>query len=69
MDIFEAPNGLTIKELKELIKDLPEENEYGEPFEVWIETGRGLSSPVKSVWPLNKRDSGNDIVLESSAFE
>jgi hypothetical protein len=49
-------NGITIKELKELVKDLPETDEYGEDFEVWIETGENLSSPCKEIWRLNKGD-------------
>lgn len=51
----EIPNGLTVKQLKGIIKDWPETNDMGEPCEVWMETGRGLSSPVSTVWPLNKR--------------
>lgn len=61
------PNGLTVKELKELLTDWPETNEDGEPTEVWIETERGLSSIVTKVWPLNKREHSTDLLLESHA--
>ena len=49
-------NGLTVKELKEMIKDWPEEDQYGEPAEVWIEDECGVSNPVRAVWPLNDAD-------------
>ena len=55
---YHASNGLTVYELKKIIKDWPEYNEEtGEECEVWFETGDGLSSPVTEVWPLNKRDT------------
>ncbi len=47
--------GLTIAELKDIIKDLPETNEYGEPCTVWIRSNNGLSNLVREVSPLNKR--------------
>ena len=61
------PNGLTVKELKNAIKDWPEINVNGEPTEVWIETGLGLSSQVKVVWiiPLNKCGEFADMMFES----
>jgi hypothetical protein len=54
---------LTIKELKEFIKDLPETNINGEPFEVWFQTGKGLSSPVTELSRLNVCKDGYDIYL------
>ena len=54
-EVLENRNGVTVKELKEFIKDWPEEGENGEPTEVWMTTGAHTSSPVKAVWPLNKR--------------
>jgi DNA-binding transcriptional MerR regulator len=61
-------NGLTVKELKELIKDWPETDEHGEDCEVWIETGSNLSSPVTIVSPLNMRNENGivsaDIILK-----
>jgi hypothetical protein len=64
---------LTVKQLKEIIKDWPERDKNGEACEVWIGTGRCLSSPVTSLWPLNERDNdgktSGDLLLESSAFD
>ena len=63
--------GLTVKELKSIIKDWPDTNEdTGEPCEVWITTSENLSNPVKMVYPLNRRkdDAGNfsaDLLLEA----
>lgn len=54
----------TIRELKEFVRDLPETDEYGEDFEVWIMTAPTLSSPCVKIWPLNK----GDIVLEPSGL-
>jgi hypothetical protein len=60
---FFCTRGLTIRELKEIVNKLPDSTQDGESFEVWIETGEGLSSPVTSVWSLNNRPDGCDIVL------
>ena len=46
---------LTVAELKEIIKDWPEETSSGEPTEVWMMTGENLSSPVRMVMELNPR--------------
>lgn len=50
--------GITIKELKGLVKDLPEVDDTGESYEVWIENtnGVGLSNSAKSIMQLNKGD-------------
>jgi hypothetical protein len=56
---------MTIKDLKNLVKDLPEVDEHtGEPFEVYIETGIGLSSSVSIAFPLNR----GDLLLASKVF-
>lgn len=58
-------DALTIRELKEILSVLPDTNEYGEDFEVWIGNENDFSSnPVKSVWSLNLRNDGCDIILE-----
>jgi 6-phosphogluconate dehydrogenase (decarboxylating) len=51
-------NGITIKQLKELVKDLPEKDEYGDDFEVWVMStdGSRTSSIAKSVNQLNIGD-------------
>lgn len=61
--------GLTVKELKDIIKEWPEKNEYtGEDCEVWIGTNGGLSNIVTEVCPLNMRINNNivsaDLLLE-----
>lgn len=48
------PNGMTVKELKELIKNWPETDEFGEDTEVFVEAD-GYSMKVYSVTPCNKR--------------
>jgi hypothetical protein len=50
--------GITIKELKELLKDLPEVDEHGEDYEVWVENtdDEGLSNSAKTIMQLNKGD-------------
>ena len=67
-------NGMTVKELKELVKDWPEEDRMGDPTEVWVETGENLSSPVTIAGTLNHRiDDKNarewsDLILGSGLF-
>ena len=46
-------SGLTVRELKEFIKDWPEIDSNGNPTEVWVEIGEGVSAPALEVWPLN----------------
>ena len=47
---------LSVRELKEFVKDLPETDEYGEDYEVWIGETDGLSNCATSVMRLNKGD-------------
>ena len=51
-------SGITIKQLKELVKDLPEQNEQGEDYELWIDNtdGSNLSNVSTEIWRLNKGD-------------
>jgi hypothetical protein len=60
IEIQEFENGLTVKELKQIIKDWPEIHENGEPTEVWISTNKfyvpsKVSSPVYYITPLTVR--------------
>ena len=58
-------DALTIRELKEILSVLPDTNEYGEDYEVWIgDKNSFTSNVVKSVWSLNLKDNGCDIILE-----
>jgi hypothetical protein len=54
--IIKNENGITVKELKEFIKDWPEVDDNGDPYEVWFQTGRGLSSVCTEVCKLNGGD-------------
>ena len=38
--------GLTVRELKEFIKDWPEIDSNGNPTEVWVEIGEGVSASL-----------------------
>ncbi len=61
MEILKSKIGITIKQLKDLVKDLPEIDEYGADYEVWIENtdDRYLSNVAKQIIPLN----GGDILI------
>lgn len=69
-DIRKAPfitDTLTIRKLKEILSILPDTNEDGDDYEVWIGNQNNFtSSPVTSVWSLDKRDDGCDIILEAA---
>lgn len=56
-------NGITIKELKQYIANLPETNVDGEDFEVWLQSGDNVSSPCTSIKMLTKTEYGSDILL------
>jgi len=59
------PNGMTVKELKEIVKNLPEKNKRtGEDYGVWIGTREDTSNEVKEICPLNFCDGGSDIIFE-----
>ena len=68
-DIRTAPyltDTLTIRKLKEILSALPDTNEYGDDYEVWIGSQKDFtSSSATSVWALNKTDNGCDIILEA----
>ena len=49
-------NGITIKELKEYVKDLPEQDQFGEDFEVWISDIDSTSNVCKEIHKLNNGD-------------
>ena len=53
---------MTIKDLKELIKDWPEIDSNGLPTEVWLESGDMLSSACMQYSKLNVRtkEDGTD---------
>lgn len=65
-------DGLTVAELRKLIEHWPDVDKDGEPYTVWISTGEGLSSMVKTVSPLNARYyqdvCGGDIYLSDEGL-
>ena len=50
---------MTIKELKDIIRDWPETDATGEPTEVWMQTGPTTSSPLVGFEYLNMDAMGN----------
>lgn len=52
---------MTVSEFKRIVADWPEIGPDGEPREVWLETGHGLSGPCLSAEMLNcrKHDDGS----------
>lgn len=67
---LENVNGITVAQLKEYIASWPEVDLNGDPTEVWLETGKNLSSVARFVVPLNVRTTKEgftaDIILEPS---
>ena len=61
-------NGITVRKLKGLIKDWPEEDQYGDETEVWLSTGAYTSSPLVEVCPLNLRQSEDGKVWSDLAL-
>lgn len=68
---FEHPNGvyaadgITIATLKKVLAGYPDTNNAGEDNEVWLGTGRAVSSPCVKLSGLNVRvaDNGADLIL------
>jgi hypothetical protein len=63
MNMIKDLNGITVKKLKEMIKDWPEVDKDGELTEVWLGNGQGLTNVCTSIWPLNVRENAGDILL------
>ena len=68
--IEQFTEGLTVRDLKRIIKDWPEEDENGELTEVWVGNLDGFSNVVIELSSLNKRTGDNgeewsDLLLES----
>ena len=54
--------GMTVRQLKDWLRDRPEADENGDEYEVWVATGAGLSSPCEAAYKLN----AGDVILEPS---
>jgi hypothetical protein len=51
---------MKVSEFKKLVADWSEVNtRTGEPAEVWLESGSGLSSPLSDIYKLNLADDGS----------
>lgn len=72
MIIQKIPNGLTVKELKKIVMGWSETDIYGDDCEVWVMTGETMSSKIREVCPLNKRELDGkvsaDLLLDSKNF-
>ena len=51
-----TPKGMTVRELKALVSNLPEQGANGVDYEVWLGDGNGYTNPVVHAWQLNKGD-------------
>jgi hypothetical protein len=65
---------ITVAQLRELIAHWPAEDRDGEPTDVWLVTGRNLSSPCVRAGPLNLRDleGGGEtaaLILKSAVWD
>ena len=56
MTIHRFENGMTITDLKKVIDGMPEKDDNGEDYEVWMSVGRQISSQVSQAVDLNKGD-------------
>jgi hypothetical protein len=60
---FINANGVTVAELQKWLETVPTvDPKTGEPNTVWMETGPGVSSPVRAVRPLNAQTNKGRIV-------
>ena len=55
---------MTLKELRDFIKDLLDTDRYGKDYEVWIDNKDGTPSEARTVWKLNSRKDGCDIIFK-----
>jgi|AGFS01.1.fsa_nt_gi hypothetical protein len=66
--IKEFENGMTVRELKELIKDWPEERADGTPTEVWLGDAAGYSNAAIEISTLNLDENDCSDVLISHGW-
>lgn len=63
-EILYFDEGITVKELKEIIKDWPETRADGTPTEVWLSNAAGVSNPAVELSTLNvDENEACDIIL------
>jgi hypothetical protein len=63
--MHQFPNGMTVRELKEVVKSWPETDEFGDDREVWMEVDDEGSNQVKSIMPLNAQ-YGDNLTITSA---
>ena len=56
MEPLSSESGITVRQLKQWVKDLPEVDNNGEDYEVYISPDGTLSSIVSELWKLNEGD-------------
>lgn len=56
MEPVSNEDGITVKQLKEWIRDLPEVDSNGEDYEVWISANKGWSKLAVELSILNEGD-------------
>lgn len=66
MKVLLRNNGITVADLRGRLDQIPDIDENGEPYTVWVGNGNGTSSEAKELWPLNKTANGCDILIESN---
>lgn len=59
-------NGISIADLKRFLQHLPELDDDGDDYQVWLKSGDGVSSPCTAIRLLNLSDDGSDIMLSYS---
>lgn len=63
-EILELDHCLTVKELKEILKDWPETRADGTPTEVWLSNAASISNEAIEISTLNlDSDDTADIVI------
>jgi hypothetical protein len=56
MEPLNSENGVTVRQLKEWVKVLPEVDGNGEDYEVWISANKGWSKLATELCILNEGD-------------
>lgn len=61
---YTYPQGMTVAQLKEIVKSWPDLDRNGEPCTVWVVDESGLSNDVNGASPLDFREDGTaDLAL------
>ena len=52
MKVYSFPDGLTVRELKQLLDEWPDVDDTGDQAEVWVRDSEGTITQVREVMPL-----------------